>query len=218
MRCGTDMPTPATTPPLPSPAAAGTSPFLVKGVVYRTRYLEWERAKPGEQTLADVLAAIDDPAERTFFSQTFHSSAWYDLLPIDRLGRASCQVAGEDYFEALRWRARAQAEKDARGVYKAILSFTSPEMILKRVPWMMAQYYRFGATETRIVAPGYLEITRVFPAVLDAWASLVGVEFFQRLFSLCRGVRSPVTMCDEATPAEPLQGIAAIRLRYTVRF
>lgn len=95
------------------PFAAGSSPFRLKGIVYRA-HCEYAAAFiPGGERAVNAMLTRSDL--RAFFEQRFLASSWYDALPIVPIWHACAQVLQMNASEFLRIRTRHQARQDIHG-------------------------------------------------------------------------------------------------------
>lgn len=134
-----------------------------------------------QQTVPGGLAAVaaELPAEiQSFIAQQFVPAGWYDILPIEELTRASARAASETHTTYCRNLADFILRRDQRGLYRAILRFASPEMLVRALPMATKRYFDFVKLEVsnvdhrsyrvlvagvpQLVAMTYITITNVF--------------------------------------------------------
>lgn len=138
--------------------APGTSPFRVKGHVYRGILDHLEGMVPGGAYA--VRGELRDSETRAFFEQSFLASDWYDILPAQPLIVASARLAGVPFLQLTRQVARAQAYRDIHGIYRFVLKLASPETVISRMSRATAQYFDFGATELKALTTGHACLER----------------------------------------------------------
>ncbi len=160
---------------LPAP---GMSRFRVKGHVWRGALDYYAMRVPGG---GDALLRALPPALRGFCGQPFLAGALYDALPIAQVSDIAARLCGVERASILRDRARWQAMRDLRGIYRALLVFTSPRSVALRLGRMAIQYFDFGSVQASMTAPTTCEIVeRGVPAPLapcmapiaEGWATL----------------------------------------------
>jgi hypothetical protein len=135
--------------------APGTSPFHIKGNVYRSTSIFYEEHLTGGlRALCDAM----DPDHAAFIRQTFLAASWYDALPICVTTLHAARLAGVPQSEMLRRRARWQAERDMLGIYKFLIKVSSPEAVAVRFGKVLLQYFDFGESEASLVKPGLCRI------------------------------------------------------------
>jgi hypothetical protein len=160
------------------PFAPGTSPFHVKGIVYRGHVEFAEKFIPGGT--AAVNATFQDRALGFFFDQQFLAASWYDALPLVPLWRACAPLMKQTSVEFLRARTRHQAELDIHGVYRLLLKLASAEAVALRIPRAVGQYFDFGTTEAKVVSKGVVRIEHTgLPLLLAQWFGIVGETFLE---------------------------------------
>jgi hypothetical protein len=136
----------------------GTSPFRMKGHVYRGVLEHLDTMVPGGSYA--VRGELRDSDVRVFFEQSFLPSGWYDILPSQPLIVTSARLAGIPFLQLARQVARAQAHRDINGIYRFVLKLSSPEMVIRRMSRATAQYFDFGTTELKALQPGHATLER----------------------------------------------------------
>ena len=169
------------------PFPAGSSPFRIKGLVYRGHADYVASFIPGgEQAVIDALRT---PELRAFFDQRFLAASWYDALPLVPVWHVCAKLLEQDATEFLEVRTRHQALRDIHGVYRFILKLSSAEAIAVRAPRILQQYFDFGTTEAAVVTPGVVQaIVRGVPSLLVPWMRIVAETFLRVALELA-GVR-----------------------------
>jgi hypothetical protein len=151
-------------PPLVCPFPAGTSPFRQKGNGYIGDLAHLDTCVAGGATA--VVATIRDPGTRSFFSQRFRASDWYDAFPGAVLHAAAAQVRGLSFAEH-RLHVGAYHASMAGSVYRALLRVLSNEAIAVWGPRVSSIYFEFGKFETRTAGSNQVEgVRRGMPAGL----------------------------------------------------
>jgi hypothetical protein len=140
------------------PMAPGTSPFRMKGHVYRGVLEHLDTVVPGG-TYA-VRTELRDSNVRAFFEQSFLPSGWYDILPSLPLVVTSARLAAIPFLQLARQVARAQAARDIHGIYRFVLKLSSPDMVISRMSRATAQYFDFGSTELKTLSQGHAILER----------------------------------------------------------
>jgi serine/threonine protein kinase len=176
------------TTPLPCPP--GTSPFHIKGVMYRGFFHHVSRTV-GLDALAENL---DDEGLRAFVRQPFLATARYDVLPYFPLFAALARMTGVPLETLARMSSGAQARYDAKTAYKMILRTDHPEDIVDRINRFNAQIYDFGSylatqDEKNQVRLVFAEI----PAYIEPWFAPMHVAYAEEILRLA-GARELVTV------------------------
>jgi hypothetical protein len=138
------------------PFAVGQSPFRCKGVSYRNfaAYLD-DRLKDGHD---GFVSRLRNPALREFLSTSFLPSSWYDALPMIPLAQEAGRELGVTALQFCRDLARFGVRRDAVGVYKLLLKFTSPEALLERSTNTARQYFDFVLSEYEKLGPSHYRL------------------------------------------------------------
>lgn len=156
--------------------APGESPFRTKGNVYRALLESADKRVPGGK--AAVLAQIEDPALRAFYEQRFLAASTYDIFPLIPFGMAGAKLAGVPYPEFVRRGAELTARRDMNGVYRVILKLASPDMVVARLPRILAQYFAFGEIDGRFNGTRRYEATaRGLPRAIANWLTHISQGF-----------------------------------------
>lgn len=132
-----------------------TSGFHCKGVIYveTLRFLD-EHTDAGR---AAVLDAIEDEDRRAFLGQPFIVGGWYDVIHMEELFRTAARVTGVPYLDLLRRVASWLLPQQIRGIYKFILVFATPDMVMKNLARTARTYFDFVNTEVTAKGPGHYE-------------------------------------------------------------
>lgn len=183
----------------------------MKGVLYRgTQEFFRDHVTGGIEALHAELER--DPPLLAFIKQQFLPSSWYDVLPVAPLIRAEARAMRLTLTHYLRLRARYQAERDIRGVYRFLVTLASPDAVAQRLPRVMAQMFDFVKTESRIIEPGRVEMTiHGFPAVLVEWYSGCFSEYADVALRLA-GARWVTITSAAPVPQEMCAGVPLVTI------
>jgi hypothetical protein len=133
------------------PAPIGTTPFRVKGHVYKKMRDNVEATVPGG--LVRFAERLEDPALRAFFAEPFFAGSWYDALPLSPFAITHARLLGVPLHYHCRERGRIVAGHDVPGVYRALLKLFSPTTLVGRLPRAASYYFDFGDVSLEWVAP-----------------------------------------------------------------
>jgi hypothetical protein len=153
------------TPPYPP----GKSTYCVKGLGYRSFLEDCDRVVPGGRQA--LLAAIKQPALKTFLSQDFLAGSWFDIFPLPLGREVAARLVGVPMRQLARDAMAFTMKRDAATVYKPLLSRREPEAILEGLDIIARQYLSFSP----LIRPSMMgTCTRVvyrdhFPKVLVPW-------------------------------------------------
>lgn len=171
------------------PFPPGTSPFRIKGQAYRGHVTYTNAHVPGGMDAA--VAALRDPALRSFFDQPFLAASFYDVYPLIAMGWVCARLVGTTFHDFLRMRTRAQVDFDIGGVYRFLLRLASPGMIATKLPTLSAQYFDFGRVDVTTPSPNVVEgIRREIPAGIAPWIGAIGETYVVRALEL-NGAKNP---------------------------
>jgi hypothetical protein len=195
------------------PFKPGTSPFRINGVFYigLRRYIE-ERTPRG---LDGLTAALDDAELTAFARQTFLATSFYDLLPIVPLTETLARLQKKSFAEFVRRRARAQANADCEGVYRAFIGRNGGEReLLDGIVKTSGRIYDFGAVEYAHVRPGLADITRT--EVPDPALNWYQVSTTEYLTGILEHANLPIVRvhCYKKELAHTVQGCKVWRLGF----
>jgi hypothetical protein len=124
------------------PAPPGHNPFRVKGHGLLARMAVYDRMIPGGS--AAVMEAIPDAAVRDYLRGPLLRASWYDLFAHAELDLAAARLRNLPGSQSVASASAAQAEADARGIYKVLLRFVSPHMLIKKLGAISSQYFDHG--------------------------------------------------------------------------
>jgi hypothetical protein len=195
------------------PFKPGTSPFRINGVFYIGvhRYIE-ERTPHGFEGLA---AALDDAELVAFARQTFLATSFYDLLPIVPITEALARIQKRAFAEFVRRRARAQAQADCDGVYRAFIGRSGSERdLLDGLVKTSGRIYDFGAIEYSHVRPGLADIVRTeVPDPALGWYQVSTAEYFAAVLEHAN-LSAVHVHCYKKELAHAVQGCKVWRLAF----
>lgn len=159
----------------PRMAAPGASRFNMKGNAYLGLQDYVNRFVPGG---TPALLGQLSPAVREFYSQPFTAAGWYDVLPIDELTRACATLSDLPHDELCRRFGDNTLERDKSGVYRALLRFATPDLLVRALPYTTKRYFDFvrldvanlDARNYRVTVTGvpraiawtYIHVTTIF--------------------------------------------------------
>ncbi len=161
----------------PLPVPPGTSPFGIKGEYYRQ--------------LADVITYHDQKTDGglrrrletrgllAFATQTFLSSAFYDVLPMPRIVMAIAEARGRDVHELTTRMGQAAVEAQMKGVYARMLTRLTPDNFVQRFDQVINHFYDFAPliVTASEAGPGARATRKGMPLGVAEWWALVTVPF-----------------------------------------
>jgi hypothetical protein len=165
------------------PRPSGENPFRVKGHGILARMAVYDRVVPGGRRA--VLEAVDDPATRSYLSQLILAVGWYDLFAHAALDLAAADLRGMDPGESLASASALQARADASGIYSLLLKVVSPQLLVRKLGKVSAQYFDHGAVEVVRLDGKAARMTRTGIAnQLYWWWSAILEGYVRALFAL----------------------------------
>lgn len=196
------------------PYAPGTSPFHVRGAVYRAAIDHAERNVPGG--LRRVRDACTDPALVEFMNQNFDSTGWYDVLPISPLSDLIAALMGVETNRYLHERTREHAERDLVGFYRLLMRAVSARSVALFLPKLTARYHDWGGIEARLRGPRSVETVRSgVPEPLLDWYSTVACSFAQTALEIA-GAAGPHVVPSSCEPDGSTLGVATYAMAFDV--
>jgi len=181
------------------PAPPGQNPFRVKGHGLLARMAVYDRMIEGGSRA--VLAAIPDPVVRAYLSGPLLRASWYDLFAHAELDLAAARLRNLPGPQSVASASAAQAEADARGIYKLLLRFVSPHMLIKKLGAISAQYFDHGTVEVQRIDDKSARMTRAgianqlywwWTGILDGYVSaLFRLSGAQGLICTCGPLQTP---------------------------
>jgi hypothetical protein len=194
--------------------APGTSPFHVRGAVYRAALDHAERHVPGG--VKHVSDACADPALAEFMNQSFDSSGWYDVLPMSPLSDLIARLMGIETSRYLDERTREHAERDLAGFYRLLMRAVSARSVALFLPKLTARYHDWGGIEARLRGPRSVETVRSgVPEPLVNWYSTVACSFAEAALAIA-GAPAPRVRPSACEPEGAMFGIATYALSFDV--
>jgi hypothetical protein len=154
----------------PLPFAPGTSPFHIKGEMYRQLSLSIDYY--GAKSNGRVVEALDRAGLTEFLAQPFLSSAQYDALPLPRVPMAIAQALGRDVIEVTRNQGQAAVKIQMEGVYSAFLTSLSTRNFTQLFPKVINHLYDFAPVEAAPLGKGEAGarlIRRSIPLCVAEW-------------------------------------------------
>lgn len=125
------------------PFAPGEGPFRIKG----NAYLGALAYTATQIDLRQALTKLRNPATVAFLGQRFVVGGFYDVGPLASLAQAAALAAGRPHLAWLKEQGRVVADKDIGGVYRFLLAFASPDMVMRRLERTAKQYFDFVDVE-----------------------------------------------------------------------
>jgi hypothetical protein len=184
----------------------GTSPFHVRGGAYRNALDHAERHVPGG--IDRLKDACPDPGLKTFLSQKFEPSGWYDVLPIAPLSDVMAELLGVTLEQYLLDRTREHAHRDLVGLYRLLLRAVSARTVALFLPKLTARYYDWGGIDARLRGPRHVEtVRRGVPEPLARWYSMVACSFAEAALEIA-GAPHPRIVVSSSEPDGAAFGVA----------
>ena len=203
-----------TTDELPVPV--GTSPFHVRGLVYRS-FLTWlDSVEPGFCQRA--VEELTDPDLRRWFELSFSKDGWYDVFPLIPLTHVAARLRGIEFAEFCRLRSRLQALEDIQGAYKLFLKVASPAMVALKLPRLAGRYFNFGKDDATRVEPACVRIHRSgLPRYLADWFVASSGSFIVTALE-CAGAREPSANVVSITSRGDGDGVEMVDVVFDIRW
>ena len=201
----------------PLPFAPGTSPFHIKGEMYRqlTMSIEYYDSKSNGR----VTQELERMGLGEFFAQPFLSSAEYDALPLARVPMAIAQALGRDVFEVTRSQGIAAVKSLMDGVYAAFLTSLNTRNFCQLFPKVIKHVYDFAAVEAAPLPggePGARLVRRSTPLCLAEWWTHATTPFI--VVPLENQGASEVTVSWQIEPRGFESGVPVADLEGVVRW
>ena len=199
-------------------AQLGTSPFHVKGLVYRGALSYCERKVPGGLRAMAEVAKSEDEVLHRFISQNFLASAWYDLLPLPMIDSLAARLCNEPRVPFIRTAARTQAREELGGIYRMFLKLLSPATVSQYLPRIAAQYYDFGTVETNLESDSTVLVVRTgMPLVIADWLQAVALEYVEVALELS-GAKGVLVRALPREPGGDYKGFPVCNLRARIQW
>ena len=178
-----------------------TAGFNMKGNAWRG-IKEYLTREIGLERVMERLA----PATRTFFEQIFIASIWYDVRPVTEVTQVAAQLTGQQHTALCRSVGTFIYERDMTGIYRAILKFATPDLMVKALPLATTRYFDFVKLETTRVGPkAYDVLIMGVPADTAAIYTNVTSVFIERAISGSGG-KNVSAQCLAPTPGPGING------------
>jgi serine/threonine protein kinase len=198
----------------PLPCPAGSGPFHIKGLHYRSFMFHVSRTVG----LEAFLEKLEDESLVKFVSQPFLASRRYDIFPFVPLFATLAGVLGLSLDTLIRTSTAAQVRYDAKTAYKLILDANRPEDIADRVGRFNSHIYDFGKYSALV--PDKNHVTIVFeqiPAYLEPWFESMHVVYAIESLRLS-GASDVVVVSHQGEKAGTSSGYPLRTYRTTLRW
>lgn len=99
-----------------------------------------------ERTIPGGLGALRDilpEPTRTFINHSFDPDGWYDYFELEAVTRMASDFLGESHSMFLRQLADFTLKRDSNGIYRALLRFATPKLMVHAIPYTANRYYDF---------------------------------------------------------------------------
>jgi serine/threonine protein kinase len=150
----------------PLPCPAGTSPFQIKGLHYRSFMLHVGRTVG----LEAFLGRLTDESLVRFVQQPFLATRRYDIFPFVPLFATLARLLGVPLEALIQTSTKAQVRYDARTAYKLILDVSRPEDIADRVGRFNSNLYNYGNYSALLPEKNHVTILfEQIPAYVEPW-------------------------------------------------
>jgi len=165
-----------------------------------------------------VCAAIPHPQTRDFFAQFFIPSVWYDAIPFAEVTEAAGRIAGSDAAAFCERFGEYILKRDMSGVYRALLHFTSPELMARALPLASKRYFDFVTMKLQFVEPRHfiMHLSGIPQAVASAYTHVTQV-FTRHAITGSGGTEVSVTTSEPQMGAF-VSGIPTVVLERHVRW
>jgi len=194
--------------------AYGDGPFKVKGTAYRGLQESFDARVPGG--MAAVVAKMNRPEVRAFFSQPFLPGSTYDLFPLLEASQVAARIQGTPWPAFVREGSRLQAERDLNGVYRTLLRLASPGLVVERLPRILRQYMAFADVAGEIVGEGRFEaVATGIPAPATPWM-LAMAEGFVPVLMKVAGAKEVAVIVHPREPQGTELGVPIETARFSI--
>ena len=187
------------------------SGFRARGVVYLGARDYIEKYVPGGCTAVRSALRSETAA---FWDQLFLAGALFDALPIVEISRAAAEISGQSHEDFIRANAQWLAQRDIRGVYRAILHVLSPELVAVRLPRVSLRYFDFGEASAKMSSDGVCSAEqRGLPQSMASWFTACVEGFVPKALALS-GARNPRVRPVKAIREGEANGVVTVTLGY----
>jgi hypothetical protein len=202
---------PAFRPPAALALPAGASEYRQKGNAYLGDRPWLDQCVQGG--FATAVAALPDAGARSFLSQPFKASEWYDAYPGALLESTAATMRGVPFARHRRETGAFHARHAMHGVYGSLLRLISNESVAVWGPRISALFFDFGKTQTRVEASRSVAASRSgIPADLVQWTAYAMAGFAEGALQIAgaheaRCVLTDVVECGGGAFGRPLYQI-----------
>jgi hypothetical protein len=200
-----------TTPPPP-----GEHPFRVKGHGLLARMATYDKLVPGGRQA--VVGAIADRAVREYLSQMILAVGWYDLFAHVELDLAAADLLRLPPNVSVANASRVQAQSDAKGIYSVLLKVVSPQMLVKKMGTISAQYFDHGTVDVVRLESKAARMTRTGIVNQHYWWWGSILEGYVRALFGIAGARGLRIHCGELVTERPDDPLGHGRFSCDVRW
>jgi hypothetical protein len=187
------------------------SGFHSRGLVYQGARDYIEKYVPGG--CAAVRGNLR-PETATFWDQLFLAGTLFDALPIVEISRAAAEVAQQPHEEFIRANAQWLAQRDIRGVYRAILHVLSPSLVAVRLPRVALRYFDFGDASATMSSDGVCQAEqRGLPQPMASWFTACVEGFVPKALGMA-GARNPRVKPVRVMRDGEMHGMVTVTVSY----
>jgi hypothetical protein len=189
--------------------------FNMKGNAWRGIREFIEKVVPGGT--AALLAELS-PSDRTHYQQDFIPSGWYDAIPVEAVTEAAARLTGMTHAAFCTRFGQVVLERDMNGIYRAILRFATPDMMVKSLPLASRRYFDFVVMniEQRGARDYVMHLSGIPRPVLPTYVSVT--EVFTRNAISGSGGRDVRVETSAPMPGPAKDGIATVTLDRTLKW
>jgi hypothetical protein len=194
------------------PFSPGSGPFRIKGWGYQGDVRFYDEHVPGG---AEAVAhAVRDPAVGAFLLRKFEPDAWYDVVPKLYQAQAAAKLRGISYEKQCAEASRWHAQDKFSGIYRPLLRVASSEMLAVWIPRLSSSFYDFGSTESRVVGPKVVKVTRYgVPRVAVLWWAHAASSYFEYVIG-ATGARHPHVRWHPTLPDGERMGMELVKMPF----
>ena len=190
-----------------------TAGFNMKGNAWRG-IQEYVTREIGLERVMERLR----PETRAFFAQTFIASIWYDVRPVTEVTQAAADLIEQPHAALCRAIGTYIYERDMTGIYRAILKFATPDLMVKALPLATTRYFDFVKLETTRVGPkAYDVLIMGVPADNAMTYANVTSIFIERAIAGSGG-KNVSARCLAPTPGPAISGLPTARIVRQLRW
>ncbi len=158
------------------------------------------------------------PETRAFFDQNFIASIWYDVRPVTEITQTVARLTGQLHALLCRSIGTFIYERDMSGIYRAILKFATPDLMVKALPLATTRYFDFVKLQTARVGPKAYDVT-IMGVPAEAAATYVSVTsiFIERAIAGSGG-KNVSAQCLAPTPGPTISGLPTSQIVRKLRW